>query len=137
MQTDKFYEKKVFYIRLEFIKDFFFQLIDEIDKTFLGDDIMLLENKKEHFMFCLNKICKYYEKDNILIKKDLAFSTFLFEIIFKNYYDITKTKKTVDTFKIKIADILSYNINISDDKMNNLLSFYQNFNKKIGTYVVT
>ena len=100
-----YYEKKIFYVQMEFIKDFLFSLLDKVDRTYLGDDIMKEENKKEHFEWCLNEIIKNFERENIIIHNTPNLNKNLLEVFNKYYYSVKKSKNTLDNFKIRLGNL--------------------------------
>jgi len=128
-------KKKIFYIRLELIKDFLFSLLDNIERTFLGDDLMSITNKKEHLEYCVDLVINSFEAENIHIKKDKKFLTFIFNIYFPNYYDAPKTKKTFEEFKIKISNTLSYSETKSEASFKDLAQYYEIFNESLGDFL--
>ena len=85
-----FYDKKVFYVQNEFIKDFLFFLLDKIEKTYLGDEIMKTENKREHFEWCMDEAVSNFKKEEIYINISKDFISKLFDIFNMYYYSLKK-----------------------------------------------
>ena len=133
----KFYhEKKIFYPRLEFIKDFLFYLLDTIDRTYLGDDLMTIQNKKEHYQYCINKTKDLFKGQNICINDSEDFDTFLFDVYFKFYYDSKKTKKNIEEFKMRISMILNYSLSKKQSQLDEMALYYNYFHKNLGNYLI-
>lgn len=131
-----YHEKKIFYIRLELIKDFLFSLLNITERTFLGDDLMTIQNKKEHLEYCLDVTVSSFEKENIFFKKSPKLTTFLFDIFFQYYYDIPKSKKNIEDFKIRISNILSYSHTKTDTQLKEMSKYYQHIIGNIGDFLV-
>jgi hypothetical protein len=133
----KFYhEKKIFYVRLEFIKDFLFYLLDVVDRTFLGDDLMTIQNKKEHFEYCLDYTTEQFKSEKITINSDVDFNNFLFDVFFKYYYDTKKTKKNIEDFKIRLNVMLSYSLTKKKAQLEEMDKYYEIFSKNLGNYLI-
>lgn len=133
----KFYhEKKIFYVRLEFIKDFLFYLLDTVDLTYLGDDLMTIQNKKEHFEYSLNKTIVGFKDLGLAIDNNIELESFLFDIFFKFYYDTKKTKKNIENFKIRINIMLTYSITKKPAQLIEMVNYYDIFEKSLGSYLI-
>jgi len=133
----KFYhDKKIFYIRLELIKDFLFSLLSIVDRTFLGDDLMTIQNKKEHFEYCLHKTIEQFKPENISITESEDLKCFLFDVFFKYYYDTKKSKKNIEDFKIRINTILTFSLSKKNAQLNETEKFYTIFSKNLGNYLI-
>lgn len=105
-----FYEKKVFYVQNEFIKDFLFFLLDKIEKTYLGDEIMKIENKREHFEWCMDETVLNFKREEIHINISKDFISKLFDIFNMYYYSLKKNRNTVEDLKIRFTNIFNSSI---------------------------
>lgn len=133
----KFYhEKKIFYIRLEVIKDFLFSLLDEVDKTYLGDNLMTITNKKEHFEYCLDVTIENFIQENIHLHRTIKLQNFLFGVFFKYYYDIKKTKNNRRDFKMRISNILSYSLSKKESQLDEIHTYYTVFDESLGDFLI-
>jgi len=100
----------------ELFRDFCFSFYGLIKMTYLGEgDIELLETKigmteqqkKEHFVWCLNKTIENFKKENIefdINKNDVLFFENFFFDTFYNQND-KKIKETVDKFFNHMFDL--------------------------------
>ena len=131
-----FHEKKIFYTRLEFVKDFLFSLLDKIDKTYLGDNLMSVQTQKEHFEFCFDYTISKFNFEYIYLKKNPKLENILFLIFFKFYYDIKKSKKNTEDFKIRFSAILSYSDTKTETQIDTLLEIYGAFHESLGDYLI-
>lgn len=129
-------EKKIFYPRLEIIKDFLFLLLDEIEKTYLGDELMKIQNMKEHFHYCFNKTINEFSKENINIHGNKSLEVFLFDICFKYYYDTSKTKNNIENFKMRLSILMTYSTTKKASQINELLLYYKHFNENLGDFLI-
>ena len=100
----------------ELFRDFCFSFYDLIKITYLGDEYneptetkigMTEQQKKEHFIWCLNKTIENFKKENIefqLNNKDVVFFESFFFDTFYNQKD-DKIKETVDKFFNHMFDL--------------------------------
>lgn len=131
-----YYEKKIFYIRLELIKDFLFSLLDVVERTYLGDKLMTIANKKEHFEYCLDETILKFKGENIHINRVLKLQNFLFGVFFKYYYDVKKTKKNIEEFKMRVSNILSYSMIKKESHLLEINEYYKVFNESLGDFLI-
>lgn len=100
----------------ELFKDFCFSFYQLIKLTYLGESEntsletsvgMTESQKKEHFLWCLNKTIENFKKENIIFNLDsndiVFFENFFFDT-FYNQNDI-KIKKTIDKFFNHMFDL--------------------------------
>jgi hypothetical protein len=102
-----YFEKKIFYAQTEFIKDFLLSLLDKVERTYLGDEIMTIDNKKDHFKWCMEDTIKLFAKEEIHLNGDKLFQEKLFEIFNKFYYNLKKTKNTLEDIKLRFINTLT------------------------------
>jgi hypothetical protein len=102
-----YFEKKIFYTQTEFIKDFLLSLLDKVEKTYLGDEIMTVENKKDHFAWCIDDTIKLFAKEEIHLNSDKFLKEKLFEIFNKFYYSLKKNKNTLEDIKLRFITTLT------------------------------
>jgi hypothetical protein len=102
-----YFEKKIFYVQTELIKDFLFSILDKIEKTYLGDDIMTIDSKVEHFGWCLDEVIKMFSQEDIKFKKTKDFQTKLFDIFNKFYYNVKKDKACLENLKSRFTNNIS------------------------------
>jgi hypothetical protein len=105
-----FYEKKVFYVQNEFIKDFLFYLLDKIERTYLGDEIMSIENKRDHFEWSMKETVSNFKKEEIHVNISKDFINKLFDIFNMYYYSLKKNRNTVEDLKIRFTNIFNSSI---------------------------
>lgn len=127
-----FYEKKVFYVQNEFIKDFLFFLLDKIEKTYLGDEIMKIENKREHFEWCMNETVSNFKNEEIYISVSKDFLSKLFDIFNMYYYSLKKTRNTVEDLKIRFTNIFNSSLSKTPAQIEETVWYVNLFTSHMG-----
>jgi len=128
-----YFEKKIFYTQTEFIKDFLLSLLDKVERTYLGDEIMTIENKKDHFAWCIDDTIKLFAKEDIHLSSDKFLKEKLFEIFNKFYYNLKKNKNTLEDIKLRFITTLTP-INAKTTNQVEEVVFYCNlFNTYLGS----
>jgi hypothetical protein len=102
-----YFEKKIFYTQTEFIKDFLLSLLDKVERTYLGDEIMTVDNKRDHFGWCMDDTIKLFAKEEIHLNGDKFLKEKLFEIFNKFYYSLKKNKNTLEDIKLRFINTLN------------------------------
>lgn len=127
-----FYDKKVFYVQNEFIKDFLFFLLDKIEKTYLGDEIMKTENKREHFEWCMDEAVSNFKKEEIYINISKDFISKLFDIFNMYYYSLKKNRNTVEDLKIRFTNIFNSSISKTPAQIEETVWYVNLFTTHMG-----
>ena len=127
-----FYEKKVFYVQNEFIKDFLFFLLDKIEKTYLGDEIMKIENKREHFEWCMDETVLNFKREEIHINISKDFISKLFDIFNMYYYSLKKNRNTVEDLKIRFTNIFNSSISKTPAQIEETVWYVNLFTTHMG-----
>lgn len=114
--------------KVELFYDFLLALYENIDETYLGDDIDYeFEDIEKHFKWCWNKVIQDFEKERIFFKGDGALYEYMFGFFHGGYY--TKRRDGGELIILKIFDIL-FNENIVkiQSEIETFTDFYQLFN---------
>jgi hypothetical protein len=127
-----FYEKKVFYVQNEFIKDFLFFLLDKIEKTYLGDEIMNMENKRDHFEWSVNETVSNFKKEEIHVNVSKDFISKLFDIFNMYYYSLKKNRNTVEDLKIRFTNIFNSSISKTPAQIEETVFYVRLFTSHMG-----
>jgi|LakMenE18May11ns_1017448.scaffolds.fasta_scaffold9907298_2 hypothetical protein len=127
-----FYEKKVFYVQNEFIKDFLFFLLDKIEKTYLGDEIMNMENKRDHFEWSVNETVLNFKKEEIHVNVSKDFISKLFDIFNMYYYSLKKNRNTVEDLKIRYTNIFNSSISKTPAQIEETVFYVRLFTSHMG-----
>jgi len=127
-----FYEKKVFYVQNEFIKDFLFFLLYKIEKTYLGDEIMNMENKRDHFEWSVNETVLNFKKEEIHVNVSKDFISKLFDTFSTYYYSLKKNRNTVEDLKIRFTNIFNSSISKTPTQIEETVFYVRLFTSHMG-----
>jgi hypothetical protein len=134
MDKKTFVEKKIFYPRAELVKDFLFSILDTVERTYLGDELMNETNQQEHFEYCLSEVINNFSNEGIVLHKNLGFQKKLFEYFNKFYYSQKKSKQTFDDFRARINSTFTITQFKSNNNLDELVSLYKNFDENLGVF---
>lgn len=127
-----YFEKKIFYTQTELIKDFLLSLIDKVERTYLGDEIMTIDNKKDHFNWCINETIKLFSKEEIYFNNSRVFQEKLFDIFNKFYYNLKKNKTTLEDIKYRFMNTLNPSQAKTTNQIEELVWYCSLFNSHLG-----
>jgi len=90
--------------KLILFNDFLISLFNLVDRTYLGEDVMILEkHQKEHFTWCWNRIIVNFSKENIHFGPNGKYYDYLWSFFYEAFY-LSKLNnseiKILDYFKI-------------------------------------
>jgi hypothetical protein len=73
--------------KTELFHDFVICLYDLVDSTYLGDDVTITEkDKKNHFVWCWNKVILNFSKESINFKETGQHLDYLWLFFYEAYY---------------------------------------------------
>lgn len=127
-----YYEKKVFYIQAEFIRDFLFSLLEKIEKTYLGDDIMSDTNKKEHFIWCITEVGSQFKEEGIDINLTDTFISKIYNFYNTYFYSVKKNKTNVDNLKVRLSNLININPGKTAKQVEDIVYYHKLFFENIG-----
>jgi hypothetical protein len=127
-----YFEKKVFYTQTELIKDFLLSLVDKVERTYLGDEIMTIDNKKDHFNWCINETIKLFTKEEIYFNSSRVFQEKLFDVFNKFYYNLKKNKTTLEDIKYRFMNTLNASQAKTTNQIEELVWYCSLFNSHLG-----
>lgn len=128
-----YFEKKIFYTQTEFIKDFLLSLLDRVERTYLGDEIMNVDNKKDHFGWCIDDTIKLFSKEDIHLNSDKFLKEKLFEIFNKFYYNLKKNKNTLEDIKLRFINTLTPSQAKTTNQIEEVVWYCNLFNTYLGS----
>jgi hypothetical protein len=128
-----YFEKKIFYTQTEFIKDFLLTLLDKVERTYLGDEIMTVDNKKDHFGWCIDDTIKLFAKEEIHLNSDKFLKEKLFEIFNKFYYNLKKNKNTLEDIKLRFINTLNTSQARTTTQIEEVVWYCNLFNTYLGS----
>jgi hypothetical protein len=126
-------QKKILYVRLELIKDFFYCLLHKINATYLGDNLMSDPNRQaEHFEWCLKETVKSFKDEGIVINISDTFQKMLLTKYQRYYYNFPKIQNNIDEFRNRIYIIFTYNTPKTEPQLKEMFEYYDLFSKNLG-----
>lgn len=116
--------------KLELFKSFTLILLNNIDETFLGDDILMSSyDVKNHFEWSFNQTINNFEKENIFFKKKGFLFMFL-NIFFLFIFYLNKNRREKNMLIEKIN--LLFDLNFENEFMKkNFFLAYNLFNNSL------
>lgn len=86
----------IIYEKIELYYDFLISLINLIDETYLGNDVLNeKEDIKNHFTWCFNEIVSNFEKEKIFFKSIGPHYDYLWLFLYDAYYINPNVNKTI------------------------------------------
>ena len=86
--------------KLNLFHDFLISLYELIDETYMGEDVMLIEeDQKNHFNWCWDKVIDNFSKERIYFKSRGNYHEYLWNFFLEAYY-FTK----IDNKPVKISE---------------------------------
>ena len=128
-----YFEKKIFYTQTELIKDFLLSLLDKVERTYLGDEIMTVDNKKDHFVWCMDDTIKLFSKEEIHFNGDKFLKEKLFEVFNKFYYNLKKNKNTLEDIKLRFINTLTPSQAKTTNQIEEVVWYCNLFNTYLGS----
>ncbi len=116
--------------RGDLLLDFVESILQKITKTYLGDDLMVVEDKKKHFDWCWYSVLSDFSKENIFFnKKGQLYEYFLsfFNEIF--YLEENKEEKKLEKTLYFIINSFNYKRIRTKSELDGFLDLYKIFNK--------
>lgn len=116
--------------KLELFKSFTLILLNNIDETFLGDDILMSSyDVKNHFEWSFNQTINNFEKENIFFKKKGFLFMFL-NVFFLFIFYLNKNRREKNMLIEKIN--LLFDLNFENEFMKkNFFLAYNLFNNSL------
>lgn len=110
--------------------DFVESIVQKIVKTYLGDDLMTMDDKVKHFDWCWKSVLSDFSKENIFFrKKGQLYDYFLsfFSEIF--YLEQNKEEKRMGKTLYFIINSFNYKRIRTKSELDGFLDLYKIFNK--------
>jgi hypothetical protein len=121
------------YEKCELYSDFVQSLLMLAFDTYMGDDVMGVEDQKKHFKWCWDKVIENFREEGISIKSDKLYDYFLEFMLEVFYtYDGKKPYDFTDEGVLKIwSDVFSYDKSKTQADMDTLVEIYKIFEKSL------
>jgi hypothetical protein len=126
LDIDIFYKShSIIREKVELYYDFLYALIDIIEETYLGDDVVKTEEEmKQHFKWCFEKVISNFEQEKIYFKQTGKFFDF-FWLFFLDTIYMGKEDDIHQKLKNFISIIFNFKYDRTDHELNVLLEMYK------------
>lgn len=115
--------------RIELFCDFTIHLNDLIISTYLGDDITLDTDKKNHFKWCWGKVVESFKKEGIyFLNCDELYEYFL-TFYQESFYDEVKTEENVYRIEDFWIELFDFDKPKTMSEYESLVELYKIFSK--------
>lgn len=121
------------YEKCELYSDFVQSLLTLTFDTYMGDDIMTIQDQLKHFDWCWNKVIEDFKTEDIFFENSKLYEYFL-EFMLEGFYILEKNKRFDYTDKglLKIwLDIFNYDKIKTQADMDTLIEIYNIFEKSL------
>ena len=119
--------------KLELFHDFLISLYEIVDSTYLGSDVMFLEEDQYgHFNWCWDKTINSFEKEKIIFKNRGNYYEYFLNFFLEAYYFVkieNKDPKITDYF-IKLFDFTYHKTRSELDIVNEIYKLFEQNLKK-------
>jgi len=117
--------------KCELYKHFYTSLLELIDETYLGSDVLVSdEDTKSHFNWCFKRVINDFKQERILFKEDGQYIPILFGFFIELYYDSENLEK-----RIILKEYFNYMFDIKKPKTfnesNTMIEFYKLLDKNL------
>lgn len=125
-QIDTWYRAyNIVYEKTQLYRDFLISLLDLIDSTYLGGDILLEEeDMKKHFLWCFNEIISNFEKEKINFKRDSLYVDYFWTFFHKTFY-LNDNENKIKRVREYLSNIFVFNYNKTNTDLELLTEFYK------------
>ena len=121
------------YEKCELYKDFILTLNKLIVDTFLGDDVIHIEEDiKNHFGWCIDEVVNNFKKENIVFDNPINLKEYFFNFYLELFYNITYKKDSKEKLdKLPYLSFVYRRIKTRSD-MDVLLELYRLFENSLN-----
>ena len=109
-QVDTWYKAyNIVYEKTQLYRDFLISLLDLIDETYLGKDVLTdSEDIKKHFLWCFNEIVNNFEKEKIYFKRDGLYVDYLWVFFYETFY-LNENEDRIKRIRTYLYNIFTFN----------------------------
>jgi hypothetical protein len=122
------------YERCQLFCDFTVSLICKIMDTYMGDSIMNVDDRLDHFKWCWNSTLKDFENEGIEFNNSIELHNYFQQHMIEAFY-LSDDKSDNETTKIKLINlwryILSNTTNKTQSDVDTFLELYKMFEKTL------
>ena len=131
-QIDTWYRAyNIVYEKTQLYRDFLISLLDLIDSTYLGKDILQEEQDiKKHFLWCFNEIVSNFEKENIIFKKNPLYIDYFWTFFYQTFY-LNDNEDKIKRIREYLSNIFVFNYTKTNTDLEMLTEFYKIFDQNL------
>lgn len=111
--------------KTQLYRDFLISLLDLINSTYLGKDILIEEDDiKNHFLWCFNEIISSFEKEKIYFKRDTIYVDYFWTFFYRTFY-LNDNEDKIMRIREYLSKIFVFNYNKNNTDLELLTEFYK------------
>jgi len=131
-QIDTWYRAyNIVYEKTQLYRDFLISLLDLINSTYLGKDILQEEQDiKKHFLWCFNEIVSNFEKENIIFKKNPLYIDYFWTFFYQTFY-LNDNEDKIKRIREYLSNIFVFNYTKTNTDLEMLTEFYKIFDQNL------
>lgn len=131
-QIDTWYRAyNIVYEKTQLYRDFLISLLDLIDSTYLGKDILQEEQDiKKHFLWCFNEILSNFEKEKIIFKKNALYIDYFWTFFYQTFY-LNDNEDKIKRIREYLSNIFIFNYTKTNTDLEMLTEFYKIFDQNL------
>jgi len=125
-QIDTWYRAyNIVYEKTQLYRDFLISLLDLLDSTYLGKDILHEEEDiKKHFLWCFNEIISNFEKEKIYFKKKSLYIEYFWTFFYQTFY-LNDNEDKIKRIRDYLSNIFIFNYTKTNTDLEMLTEFYK------------
>lgn len=131
-QVDTWYKSHgIGYEKMLLYRDFLISLLDLLDSTYLGKDVMVDEEDiKSHFLWCFNEIISNFEKEKIYFKRDGFYIEYLWTFFRQTFY-LNDNDDKLKRIRIYLYNLFVFDYDKTKTDLEMLTEFYTILNQNL------
>jgi hypothetical protein len=112
--------------KADILKDFTYNLLGEVTKTYLGEKYINGDRIKEHFIYCFNVTIKKFNECGINIYFSFSLYSYFFDFFEQYFYSVKKNESLISDIEKRLYFLNIHKINTQKDK-DNFMELYKLF----------
>jgi hypothetical protein len=111
--------------KTELYYDFLISLLDIIEETYLGNDVLLSQQDiQNHFTWCFDKLITNFQKENIIFKERGPHYEYLWLFFYEAFY-ITDSEGGIIRIREYFYKLFNFNYRKTRSELDMLTEFYK------------
>jgi len=131
-QIDTWYKAyNIGYEKTQLYRDFLISLLDLLESTYLGNDILIDEDDiKKHFLWCFNEIVDNFEKEKIYFRRDGFYIEYLWTFFHKTFY-LSESEDKIKRIRQYLYNLFIFSYDKTQTDLEMLTEFYTILNQNL------